>query len=830
MIKQRINGPLYGLLAGVLMISAAAHGQLALDTGKVSAKPVAKNDYAVPKGQQPEFIVKFRQVKSFDGEVKDLRRELSSAARSPAELDALVAAEVINMESRLEDASRQRVSELSFSSGVVLSHQRWMATGADLVQVDTGANRMSLDAIRSSLEAAPGVEYVEFNARMYPMFTPNDTNYSSQWHYFEATAGMNLPDAWDVSTGSGAVVAVLDTGYRPHNDLVGNIVGGYDFVSSAANARDGNGRDSSALDEGDWVATANECFPGSFASGSSWHGTHVAGTVGAVSNNNNGVAGVAFNADIVPVRVLAKCGGTLADIADAIVWSSGGSVSGVPANSNPADVINMSLGGGGSCGSTYQSAINTAVNNGTVVVVAAGNENQNASNSRPANCSNVVAVAALDRQGNRANYSNFGAVVDVSAPGGETAVSSNGVLSTLNSGSTTPGSDNYAYYQGTSMATPHVAGLAALMMSDNPSLTPAQVESNLKSTARSIPGSCSGGCGAGLVDATAALGGGTPPPPAGELDNGETVNNLSASTGNWIYFTLDVPAGATDLDISMSGGTGDADLYVNFGSQPTTGDYDCRPFAGGNNESCPFASPSAGTYHIGINAYSTFSGVSLSVSYDEPSSGGSDLDNGETVTGLSATTGNWVYFTIDVPAGASDLEVSISGGTGDADLYVRFGSQPTTGSYACRPYLNGNNETCNIASPSTGTYHIGVRAYASFSGVSLTASYDEPGSGNELGNGQTVTGLSASTGNWLYYTINVPSGQSNLSVSISGGSGDADLYVRFGAQPTTGSYNCRPYLTGNNETCNLSNPSAGTWHIGVRAYSTFSGTSLTASY
>jgi serine protease len=173
----------------------------------------------------------------------------------------------------------------------------------------------------------------------------------------------------------------------------------------------------------------------------------------------------------------------------------------------------MSLGGGGTCGATYQNAINSAVGRGTTVVVAAGNENTNASSSQPANCANVVTVAALDRSGNRAYYSNYGTVVDVSAPGGETNVTgSNGIASTLNSGTTTPSTETYVYYEGTSMATPHVAGLVALMLSKNSSLTPSQVESTLKANVRAIPGTCTGGCGAGLVDAaatiTAVMGGG----------------------------------------------------------------------------------------------------------------------------------------------------------------------------------------------------------------------------------------------------------------------------------------------------------------------------------
>ena len=160
---------------------------------------------------------------------------------------------------------------------------------------------------------------------------------------------MRIPGAWDVATGTGVTVAVIDTGITAHPDLDANVLPGYDFVSDATAARDGNGRDANAQDQGDWYA-AGECGQPT-AGNTSWHGTHVAGTVAAVTGNATGVAGVAPNAKVVPVRVLAKCGGSLSDIADAIVWASGGTVAGIPANANPAKVINMSLGGSGACGS-----------------------------------------------------------------------------------------------------------------------------------------------------------------------------------------------------------------------------------------------------------------------------------------------------------------------------------------------------------------------------------------------------------------------------------------------------------------------------------------------
>ncbi len=330
-----------------------------------------------------------------------------------------------------------------------------------------------------------------------------------------------------------------------------------------------------------------------------------------------------------------------------------------------------------------------------------------------------------DRNGGRAYYSNFGSVVDVAAPGGDlTTGSANGILSTLNTGLTTPSIDSYAFYQGTSMATPHVAGAAALLYEVDTAISPDQVESILKATARSFPATCNQ-CGTGIVDATSAVeaaSGVTPPPPPPAdniLENGVTVPGLSAASGQSLLFTMEVPEGVANLSFAISGGTGDADLYVKYGSAPTLNSYDCRPYLNGNNETCNITNVQAGTYYVMLQAYTAFSGVSLVGSYDTAATGG----DGFTETNLSATRGQWLHYTLDVPSGMSALNVNMSGGTGDADLYVRFGAQPTTRSYDCRPYLNGNNESCSFASPAAGRWYISIMAYQSFSGVTLDARY-----------------------------------------------------------------------------------------------------------
>ncbi|MDC9662854.1 S8 family peptidase [Xanthomonas euvesicatoria] len=491
-----------------------------------------------------------------------------------------------------------------------LNSVRRLAVGPELIQADRALDRAEAETLMRQLAADPNVQSVEVDQMLYPTLTPNDSRLSEQWAFGTTNAGLNIRPAWDKATGANVVVAVIDTGIVSHPDLDANILPGYDFISDATAARDGNGRDNNPADEGDWNSTS-----GCATSKSSWHGTHVAGTVAAVTNNTTGLAGTAFNAKVVPVRVLGRCGGSLSDIADAIIWASGGTVSGVPANPNAAEVINMSLGGGGTCSSTMQSAINGAVSRGTTVVVAAGNSAANVSGSLPANCANVIAVAATTSAGAKASYSNYGSGIDVSAPG-------SGILSTLNSGTTTPGNASYASYNGTSMAAPHVAGVVALVQSVAPTtLTPAAVETLLKNTARALPGACSGGCGAGIVDADAAVtaaiagssgggGGGT----GNTLTNGTPVTGLGAATGAELNYTITVPAGSGTLTVTTSGGSGDADLYVRAGSAPTDTVYACRPYLDGNAETCNITSPS-GTYYVRIKAYSTFSGVTLTASY-----------------------------------------------------------------------------------------------------------------------------------------------------------------------------------------------------------------------
>ena len=409
-------------------------------------------------------------------------REGSSERASPS-----------NVEGTLSRAARAVPAAKGRALG--LRHVRRLAVQADLVKADRKLDRVEAESLMRQIAADPSVEYVEVDKLNRIVLTPNDTNFSQQFGFGTGAGGIRATEAWDTATGAGVVVAVIDTGIASHSDLNANILPGYDFISDTFVSRDGDGRDADPSDPGDWNSDASQCD----VSNSSWHGTHVAGTVAAVTNNAKGVAGTAFNAKVVPVRVLGRCGGYDSDIADAVTWASGGGISGIPANANPAEVINLSLGGSGACGNAMQSAINGAVGRGSTLVIAAGNSNVNVSNASPANCNNVVAVASTTSTGARSSFSNYGTLIDVAAPG-------SGILSTLNSGTQGPGSESYASYNGTSMAAPHVAGVVALIQSASATpKTPAQVEALLKSTARAFPSTPSQPIGSGIVNAKAAV-------------------------------------------------------------------------------------------------------------------------------------------------------------------------------------------------------------------------------------------------------------------------------------------------------------------------------------
>jgi hypothetical protein len=312
------------------------------------------------------------------------------------------------------------------------------------------------------------------------------------------------------------------------------------------------------------------------------------------------------------------------------------------------------------------------------------------------------------------------------------------------------------------------------------------------------------------------------------LTNGVAVTGISGTAGSEKFYKIEVPAGQDDLEISTSEGTGDVDLYVRRGSQPTTSSYDYRPYKVGNNETVAVEKPAAGTWYVMLKGYNTYAGVKLLAEYSAETVI-TPLANGVPVTGIAGAAGGEVYFTVVVPAGQTKLEIIMSGGTGDADLYVKKGAMPTTASYDYRPYLFGNDESVSVNNPAAATWYIMVRGYNAFAGVTLQATYGGV-TGTALENGVAVTNLSGAEGSEKIYRIEVPAGQTSLEIAMSGGTGDADLYVKYGSRPTTTDYDYRPALANSEETVSINNPAAGTWYILVRGYAAYTGVTLKATY
>jgi serine protease len=426
-----------------------------------------------------------------------------------------------------ELASR-KATKLAAIAEVPLIFDKSLSGRAHLLKFDKPRKVGEARAIAARLKSDRQIEIAEPDLLMsIDSITPADPGYATipgQWHYMTPDTvnlgGTNLPDAWTKTLGSANInVAVLDTGYLPHADLAA-VLPGHDFITSTVISNDGNGRDNDASDPGDWVG-ANECSSGSQAKTSSWHGTHIMGTIAALMNNGIDGTGIAPNVRILPVRVIGKCGGYTSDIVEAMRWAAGINVPGVARNNNPARIINLSLGASGTCSAAFQSAVNDVNAAGAIVVVASGNAAVDTVN-QPANCSGVIAVTAHVLDGDNADYANIGSEVMISAPGGGCGTLDNVCLvginngrvvySLGNTGTSTPLADSYALKRGTSMAAPHVAGTIALMLSLDPSLTRAEVSSILRASARPHPlgSACAltanaNFCGAGLLDAKAAL-------------------------------------------------------------------------------------------------------------------------------------------------------------------------------------------------------------------------------------------------------------------------------------------------------------------------------------
>ncbi|MCD9027389.1 S8 family serine peptidase [Luteimonas sp. BDR2-5] len=549
------------------------------------------------------------------------------------------------------------------ASAVSASYERKLATGHQLVRLSRGVDRVVAETLLQQIAADPNVKSVQLDrlrqiTAIQPAYVPDDPDFDEyQWHMRAPDGGAtydggpnrggaNVPAAWDLSDGEGITIAVIDTGITAHPDIDTSLAdAGYDFISDAfVSGRDTDDRVPGGWDLGDWTIG----YPGASTCAqrnSSWHGTHVAGTAGAqLTDNGVSMTGVAYGAKHLPVRVLGHCGGYESDIVDAIIWAAGGEVEGVPLNENPAQVINLSLGGSGPCSSSEAAAIAQANSLGATVVIAAGNSNSDVSNFSPANCPGAIAVASNGVTSRRAYYSNYGTGIDISAPGGGvyandgssgTQIYDGFVWQAGNPSNTTPTpveniQANYARGSaGTSQASPHVAGVVALLQSarlaaDLPLLTPAEVLEVLQQSASpfTVAPSASQPIGPGILDAGAAvvLAVEGPPepcdpeveecaPPATPIDNKVPVRGLSGSGGDTLY-SIEVPAGTTGpLSITTSGGSGNVSLYVSFEAEPAEGAADFTSTRPGNSETVRVNAPQAGVYYIKLSG--SYSNVTL---------------------------------------------------------------------------------------------------------------------------------------------------------------------------------------------------------------------------
>lgn len=576
-------------LIGLLLMASCTHGLAAGARIDLSSLDAA--------GSHPRFIVKYR-----DGSAE----RTQAAARQTA----------------LATASARSGVATTSKTPAPLQLKSVRATargGMHVVRASRKLSRGEAEGVMRAIAADPNVEYVAVDAMVQAFEVPNDPNAGHQWHFSTGAGGARVYSAWDKgSKGAGAVVAVVDTGVTQHADLAGNLLPGYDFISDAfVSRRDSDERVPGGWDIGSWNA-AGECGAGSAARDSSWHGTHVSGTIAEVTNNGLGMAGIAPDAKVVPLRVLGRCGGYTTDVADAVVWAAGGTVEGVPANPNPAEVINLSLGSAQACPTYMQDAINTAVSLGSTVVVAAGNDNADASNYSPAGCANVIVVAATGYGGARAGYSNYGAPVDLSAPGGGgiEGVPNGYIWSTHNAGKTVPAADQYVGMTGTSMASPHVAGVVALMQSIAPKpLTPAAVEGLLIASARAFPvNPGTRPIGAGILDATAAVERAKTygqPLEARPLDPGATETMPPLAAGESVMYVVDLPAAAASLQFLSSGGRGVLRAYANYEAEPTATANIGSSTRPGTNQTITLKSVAAGRYYLKMTAASDSAGVSL---------------------------------------------------------------------------------------------------------------------------------------------------------------------------------------------------------------------------
>lgn len=618
-----------------------------------------------------ELIVRWRPS-------SDQSSSLSRADKSPAEkaMSSLALSKIAGAQDgdwlvKLDSPMHVLGSSAKYSSRLGLSTDQSLTAQQ--------VKHATLEAVKR-LRANPQVQYAEPNYIRRATAIPNDEFYRFQWHY----PLINLPAAWDITTGANSViVAVVDTGVLlNHPDLQGQLVAGYDFISDAARARDGDGRDGNPDDAGD---------TGGGGQGSSFHGTHVAGTIAAASNNSKGLAGVAWAARVMPVRVLGVGGGTSFDISQGVLFAAGLANASGTLPAKRADIINLSLGGG-SFSQTEQNTYTQARNAGVIVVAAAGNEATTVP-SYPAAYNGVISVSAVDINRNLASYSNSGSTIDVAAPGGDSGdLNGDGYQDFVAStdGDDTSGTLKFTYglKAGTSMASPHVAGVVALMKSVNAALTPADIDSLLSSGRMTVDIGTPGrdnSFGYGLIDAVRAV-------QAAQNGTGALPPVLIAAPA-----VLNFAPGVTTQSVSLSNGGGQTLQVTDVQVSPAGTWLSVTPPAGSTNGLGTYTvdvdrgSLAAGAYSGSITFVSAANTVTVAVvmqvgSGTVTASMGSqyvllvDADSGETLYEVAVNPINSFYdfqFT-GIAAGRYKL---YAGGDSDNDSFI-CGVGEACGAYA----------------------------------------------------------------------------------------------------------------------------------------------------
>ncbi|MCJ8320990.1 MAG: S8 family serine peptidase [Colwellia sp.] len=608
----------------------------------------------------------------------------------------------------VSQAAQQRLNPISLTGKSKIKYKRKLASGDLLIEA---SEYSSMQSLIDDLSLNGEVLAIEEDDIVNAHTLPNDHYAASMYSIENSYRGINAIAAWGLSRGRDVNVAIIDTGFTDHPDYDERSINGYDMISYTAQSIDGDARDADAHDPG----TGIDCE----GKNSIWHGTHVAGIIGASMNNDIGAVGIAPEANLIHVRALGKCGsGYRSDIIDAIYWAVGKEVANLPINTQPAKVINLSLGGSSACGS-YQEAIDYARSQGTTVVVSAGNNNLDASQQSPANCDGVITVAASDNSGDKASYSNYSAIngaVDITAPGSS-------IIATINSGLDGPLTPGYSFKSGTSMAAPQVAGVVALMLEKNPLLTPDQTEDIIKSTANQFQNftTCNTQgpiCGYGLLNAEEAVKEAIAliEPSAPTLEKNTPIT-ISAAQNEQLLFSFLAPENASDVTFSISDGDGDADLYVKYDGIASLDNFDCRPWLSGNNESCTLTG--SGNYSIMVRGYNSYSDVTLTANYVERAPAqGIEIGNDDIQWELNGEYHQELLFWVDVPDNITGLWVQTWSGTGDADLWVKKGSAPTAQDNDCFESNPGNVESCTMEAEG-GRFFIKVRGYNVFNRVAM---------------------------------------------------------------------------------------------------------------